>query len=228
MHITEAFYNSSWQQPILLWIFPFIFLFAQFKNKFQASSVFVTRYTAFFTVSIILDAWLSAYNILGIGTVAPGVNSILSFIFIWLGDFRYVLLAEYYLVPEKSFSKAMMKAVPITFIIPLLSAFLIKKVLATDNGRVLYVVYEGLFVLLAFIYLARISKANISEETAKKLKKFTQFVVLYYGLWAGVDVLMLISDHESVLNIFAWGLRVLPNLLYYWVFVPLAYNLFKK
>jgi hypothetical protein len=49
------------------------------------------------------------------------------------------------------------------------------------------------------------------------LRAVLGYVVAYYALWASADVLILAGVD------FGWGLRVLPNQLYYSFFVPFAY-----
>jgi hypothetical protein len=46
------------------------------------------------------------------------------------------------------------------------------------------------------------------------------FVVLYYVLWALADILALNGEDRG------WALRMVPNQLYYGLFVPFAYARF--
>jgi hypothetical protein len=46
------------------------------------------------------------------------------------------------------------------------------------------------------------------------------FVCAYYVVWTTADALVL-RGHE-----WGWGLRVVPNVLYYGAFVPFAYTTF--
>jgi hypothetical protein len=44
------------------------------------------------------------------------------------------------------------------------------------------------------------------------------YVAVYYALWALADVLILVGRLDA-----GWGLRVIPNQLYYALYLPFVY-----
>jgi hypothetical protein len=78
--------------------------------------------------------------------------------------------------------------------------------------------YELLFLAVAggfrFVLLP---KRTMPDEHRVWLSAITGYAMLYYALWASADVLIL-----SGLDL-GFGLRVLPNLLYYGGFLPFVY-----
>jgi hypothetical protein len=76
-------------------------------------------------------------------------------------------------------------------------------------SQVLWLVYETLFAALALTLRAR--AANPAPR-AILLYAFT-----YYALWAAADVLILAGVDAG------WGLRAVPNQLYYSLTVPFAW-----
>ena len=60
-----------------------------------------------------------------------------------------------------------------------------------------------------------------SDPNRARLKRVMSFVMLYYGLWAGSDALILWGGLDA-----GWLLRVVPNQLYYVVWIPFVYATF--
>jgi hypothetical protein len=73
---------------------------------------------------------------------------------------------------------------------------------------VLFLVYELLFVVLALGIAARYLPRR--RDTAGWTRRVTRFVVLYYGLWASADAIILGTGADV-----GFLLRVVPNVLYY-------------
>jgi uncharacterized membrane protein YpjA len=74
------------------------------------------------------------------------------------------------------------------------------------GSRVLYLVYEVFFFALTLALLAR----HPGPKRAPWLRTVSRFVLLYYGLWATADALLLVTGSDA-----GFALRVVPNLLYY-------------
>jgi hypothetical protein len=85
--------------------------------------------------------------------------------------------------------------------------------LGSNDSRVLFFVYESLFVLLAVginrLYLPRRSRALLWT------RRVTNFVIVYYALWATADALILTTGSDA-----GYLLRMLPNVFYYGGLVP--------
>jgi len=84
----------------------------------------------------------------------------------------------------------------------------------SENPRVLFLIYEALFValLMGFFryYLPTSTKAH------RWVRRVTGFVLLYYGLWAAADAIILATRADT-----GFLLRVVPNVFYYGGLAPL-------
>ena len=94
-----------------------------------------------------------------------------------------------------------------TLIVPLSSqAVLAVMPSSLDSPRMLYFVYEVGFLILTSCLLAW----HPGLARAAWLKPISFFVLLYYGLWALADLILLTTGSDL-----GFALRVLPNVLYY-------------
>jgi hypothetical protein len=85
---------------------------------------------------------------------------------------------------------------------------------------VLWLVYELGFVALALVLRRRIDgglAAGASERDRRLLRALLLYAAGYYALWASADALILAGFDAG------WGLRILPNQLYYAFTVPFVY-----
>ncbi len=85
---------------------------------------------------------------------------------------------------------------------------------------ILWLVYEVMFVLLALGTMVCLVSARVGIERAQ-VRRYARtvlvVVVTYYMLWAVADVIILAGYN------WGWGVRIVPNVLYYGGFVPVAY-----
>ena len=75
---------------------------------------------------------------------------------------------------------------------------------ALTGARTLFLVYEVSFAVLTLVLLRSHPNARLPW-----VRSVARFVLAYYTLWAGADVLILLIDDPGFL------LRVVPNVLYY-------------
>ena len=85
-------------------------------------------------------------------------------------------------------------------------------------GQVMWLTYELGFIAMA-VWLARVWIPDHVEraELRAMLHSCVAYVAAYYALWATCDVLILLGVDEG------WALRMVPNQLYYALWVPFVY-----
>ncbi len=207
-----AFYESFIQHPLLLWAAALVGLWVALSRRGLSSSV---RWfcLALATVSVV-DAWLTSNQVPGIGPLRGAAASFVPLAFVLIGDFRYFLFIESAQSDGRIAvsPKGLARACAWTLLVPLGAQFLVAA-LGAEQPRVLFFVYEALFVFLsvsvAALYLPRHSHA------LRWTKSVTLFVIGYYGLWAVADAIILGTGADT-----GFLLRVLPNALYYGGLVP--------
>ncbi len=198
----EAFYASDWQQPVALWIAVLGGAAACLARRGLDPSL--RRYGLALAVLAGLDAWLTAGNAFGIGALPERVATIASFCFVYAGDLRYLLLWE---IATRNGAIALSRrgvarAAVLALIVPLFAQL----VAAGHELRVLFLVYELSFCALTLALL----RWHPNARALPWVRAVSRFVLLYYGLWAASDALILATGADA-----GFALRVVPNLLYY-------------
>ena len=94
------------------------------------------------------------------------------------------------------------RAVLLTAIVPVFAQL----TTAGREPRVLFLVYELAFCALTVALL----RWHPNARALPWVRAVSRFVLLYYGLWAAADVVLLATAADL-----GYGLRVIPNLLYY-------------
>jgi hypothetical protein len=203
----EAFYASPLQHPWLLWAAALLAgRFALSRGGVDAS---VRRYAAALVLLSLADAWLTSSHVYGVGTLGGRASSFVPLFFVLAGDLRFLLLFGAAtpggaLAPD---ARGVAGAAALTAVVPVTSQLVLALLPGSAQGpRVLYLVYELLFFGLTLVLL----RAHPRIARAPWLTRVCRFVLLYYGLWAAADVLILAGLREP-----GFALRVVPNLLYY-------------
>jgi len=127
------------------------------------------------------------------------------------GDYRYLLLVVA-ASPDgrlRARPRALLAAAGLTLIVPLGSQVVLAA-LPPSGPRLLYWVYELGFVGLTLALL----RGYPGLRQNAWLRSLSRFVLLYYGLWAAADSVLLLWGGD-----WAYGLRVIPNVLYYGGFI---------
>ena len=207
------FYSSFLQHPLLLWLAAIVGLaIALFRPRVSRD---VRRFAVAVSLLSILDAWLSANHVLGIGRLSGPIASLLPLTFVLIGDFRFFLFVEL-AQPEGTLlvtRKGLLKAMLWTLVVPAL-AQLLTDLSGSENPRVLFLIYEALFVaLLIGFFLYYLPTRTRALGWARRV---TGFVLLYYGLWAAADAIILATRADT-----GFLLRVVPNVFYYGGLAPL-------
>ncbi len=203
----EAFYASSLQHPILLWIAAALALvFCLTRPGLDPG---VKRYCVILGALSLLDAWLTSNHVYGVGELSGWLASTLPLFFVLAGDYRYLLLLG--AATERGAiqldTRRLLAAAALVAIVPIFSQVVDAALPAALVGpRVLFLVYEVSFIVLT----AALMVWHPGARSVPWLAPVSRFVLLYYGLWATADVIILATGSDL-----GFLLRVIPNVLYY-------------
>jgi hypothetical protein len=205
-------YDSFLQHPLLLWAAAILGLWLALSRRDLSRSV--RGFCIALTTISLADAWLTTTDVPGIGPLEGIAATLVPLGFVLLGDFRYFLFIEIARPDGTLVSSpaAVARACGWTLAVPLTSQ-LIVRALGSDDSRVLFLVYETLFVFLSLgiarLYLPR------RRDVVRWTRRVTAFVIAYYALWASADAIILATGADL-----GFLLRALPNVLYYGGLVP--------
>jgi hypothetical protein len=201
----EAFYASPAQHPWLLFSAAAAALvFCRLRPGMQGS---MRRYCTLLVGLSLADAWLSSAHVYGVGALSGRAASLVPLFFVLAGDFRFLLLFAA-ATPSGAIApspRALGASAGLTLIVPILSQGILA-LLPGSGSRVLFLVYEVLFLLLTLALL----RWHPRLAEVPWLRPICRFVLLYYGLWATADVILLATGSDL-----GFALRVVPNVLYY-------------
>jgi len=203
----QLFYDGHFQHPALLWLAASAALVYCLRRKGLRPRM--RLYCVALGVLSLVDAWFTSTSIPGVGKLPTALAGVVPLFFVLAGDFRYLLLVstatpggDLDLSPRR-----IAAALGLTAIVPLLSqALMLLMPAAWNTPRTLYVVYEMLFIVLTLVLL---QVAPRLRESAW-LRRVSLFVILYYGLWAIADAIILATGSDL-----GFALRIFPNVLYY-------------
>ena len=211
----KALYYSPFHHPFVCWVSCVLFIAALLvtrrDSRFLASRFFATFFWVF-TLEIAADALIT-----GGWSPVPGssrVGTALSIAFVVLGDFRYFLLVEYVLAKRLTLGVAL-RAVAFSLLIPLATA-----PISSVDSRVLYLLYEASFACVALLmrfFVIPMRGRALEPDARAYLYLLTGFEMVQYVAWAIADM-RIIRGHEL-----GWLLRIVPDALYYAVFLAFAW-----
>lgn len=203
----QTFYNGFIQHPLLLWLATGIGVGVALTRR--GIDRRLVGYCIWLGALCLLDAWLTANYVVGVGGLPSWAASAVPLFFVLAGDFRFLLLA----VAGTSLGglefdgRRLSQAAGLTLIVPVASQLILLWVPdSPDASRLLFLVYEALFVALTLALM----RFHGNLRSNPWLRSVARLVVLYYALWATSDAILLVFEAD-----FAYGLRVVPNLLYY-------------
>lgn len=207
MGVFEAFYAGPVQHPVLLWAAALIGgAWCWTRPGIDPS---LRRYGLALALLSLADAWLTANHVYGIGSLEGRAASLVPLFFVLAGDFRFLLLLG---IGTASGGLAwsvarVLAAAGLTAIVPLLSQGIVALLPESSHGsRVLFLVYESAFFLLTALLL----RVHPNLRAAPWLRGVGRFVLLYYGLWAAADGILILTGSDL-----GYLLRIVPNVLYY-------------
>lgn len=171
--------------------------------------------------------WTVVFALVSIADpIATGLFAVPLVPFVLLGDYRVFALLLVVMRPGRPRWAALLEAGAWTLVVPAVAYGTFQALRALGRplpDQALWLLYEAAFAMLTVFWMARVVPGHVGLErpAVRRWAERTLGVVLaYYLLWAVADVLILAGRDEG------WALRIVPNLLYYGAFVPVAYGLF--
>lgn len=216
----RAFYESSLQQPGLVGLVGLVAGGAAAVAAARSRRGFLSTWTVLFAAQILVDAWLTGYSSpldpSGAAATAAAV------VFVLLGDLRlYLLLARF---TRRAWSAAVFAEAFAWAFAPSLLIALLKRAApwTVANLRHIFLIYELAALPLVVIWWRALVPRRLAGSdhapTRAWLAGLGAFFAAQYALWIAADVLILRGAA------WAWGLRVIPNVLYYGLFVAWAWR----
>jgi len=202
-----AFYASPIQHPWLLWLAAALGLMLVLTRTDLDAGV--RRYAVALAILSFGDAWLTSNPVYGIGSLSGSAASAVPLVFVLMGDFRYLLLVtsatpDGRLAPN---ARRLLAAAGLTLIVPIATQLVLAALPEPHAGpRVMFLIYELAF----FALTALLQRVHPNVRANPWIRSLSRFVMLYYGLWATADVILLATGSDL-----GFLLRTLPNLLYY-------------
>jgi hypothetical protein len=205
--VFEAFYGSFVQHPLLLWLAVVLGLgFALTRPGLPPS---LRLYCIGLAALSAADAWLTSSPIPALGSLSGAAASLVPLFFVLAGDLRFLFVVQ---LADASGGlrfepRRVALAVALVLVVPAFSELVVASLPeALSAPRVMFLVYEVSFFALTLALLAWHPRMRGLAWT----RGVARFVLLYYGLWATADTIILFGGAD-------WGfaLRVVPNLLYY-------------
>lgn len=237
-HAWAAFYHSDLQGVWALWVAPLAFLVylaAVRPDPLRAldpmRTAFMWRYAVAFSLETMLDPLLGGPVVRGLGLADTWAATAVMVLFVLVGDFRVFLLLFALSTPARPLDRAGVlaaagEAARWTLVVPLTTLAVhgaLDALYGPLPAQSIWLVYELAFLLLALVLRALLLPARLRhphEAMHAYLRTVLAYVALYYALWAGADILILGGVDAG------WLLRIVPNQLYYALWVPTAYLLF--
>jgi hypothetical protein len=183
---------------------------------------FALLYSIAFAAETILDPIATGPATRRLGLAGFSQQAVL-LAFVLLGDWRVLLPVFALAAGPGRRGGAFARSAALTFLVPI-AAYSVDTLLRLRwpalPGQVLWLVYELGFLALALalraVALPRLA-ANAAPRIRRTLRALLAFAATYYALWAASDALILAGVDAG------WGLRMLPNQLYYAFTVPFFY-----
>ena len=229
----REFYQSDLQGVYLLWVVPAIFLIYWLLSRPRGDRAvepravaFLNVYAPLFVIETILDPFISGPVVRHFGIAEPFATYCM-LPFVLLGDFRVYLLVFYLMAVERGVANAVVRAALWTLIVPLF-AWSATRFLTARYGEMpsqtIWIAYESGFLAITLFLLFSWLPSRVDRrrfELLEYLQALLRYVALYYTLWLLADLLIVFGGYD-----FAWGLRAIPNQLYYSFWIPAAYMWF--
>jgi hypothetical protein len=233
----HAFYTGDLQSLYALLVAPIAFLAYRCVVPAQEARAVVPEKTRFVSGITLLFAFETMLDPISTGPllrsdwlVGSFAETAVPFLFVLLGDLRVLWLVFGVAQPEPSASAGLTRALAVSLIVPIATGLVYGVARALDPalpGQVLWMLYE-LFFLLLCIFLGRFwlpqqlqGQLGQASERASYLRAVLGFSAAYYVLWLLADLLIVVGGLDL-----GWAIRIVPNQLYYALWVPFVYARF--
>lgn len=207
----QQVYDSGWHHPAACWLATGAAALAVWRT-WRERAPSLRRWWWLFALGIAVDAaWTGAWS------PVPSTHPIyqpMAILFVVLGDWRYFALGERELAGG---GRGWWTGLGWTLVVPVLHGLAIRMWPAVfADSHVLFLVYELAQALVVGVWWLR-RGVRLSGETRRWLGLVTAFELCQYLGWAAADV-VIVQGHDV-----GYGLRMLPNLMYYAGFVAFAW-----
>ena len=224
------FYQSDLQSVYAAWVAPTFFLVYWLLSRpvrrpgvESRAASFMNVYAPIFAIETLVDPlatgpllrWLALDERAATYFMVP---------FVLLGDFRVYLLIFYVIAPERGVGSALRRAARWTLLVPIVAVG-VTSWLAAGRGplpsQTIWIAYESAFFAVMMFFELRVVPKGVGLrrfEVRQYLGALVRYVALYYALWVAADLLIVLRGWD-----WAWALRVIPNQLYYALWIPFAY-----
>ncbi len=218
----ESFYASAVQQPWLLWAAALVGWAVVIVLRDRPRSI--RWFASGCAVLAMLDAWLTASDVLGLGALPGVLGTTVPLFFVLAGDLRVFLFLDLVAVSENRALRIARarwgRILALTMLVPGIAFGLVKRLVDSLvapelAGRMLFLGYELLFLALILIIRQRVLPRQLAGRDPLRswAGSVAGFVAAYYGLWALADLWILFAP--TAIRDLGFALRVLPNALYY-------------
>jgi len=209
--VWQALYDSPLHHPGLAWLALVVSAFALASRQ-----RFLFGFLVVFGLEMAADALASSPFV----KIPGALGSAVAVAFVVAGDLRLFVVTERCAEARGLSPAAVARAVGLSLVVPVASSVvraLSANVAATP--RLQYLVYEALFVGAALVYRATLSRRLATAAPARRrwALRLVELVLVQYLLWATCDVLVLVGFAPAL------AVRILPNIMYYALFLPAVY-----
>lgn len=225
----EAYYGQL-QSLYALLIAPIAFLAWRLTAGVDArradmpqAARFVSGLTLFFAIETMIDP-IATGPLIELDLFRDNfAATLIPFLFVLLGDLRVLLLAIGVARPERTLGQNLAWALGVSFVVPAVTGIgfaLTRWVWPNIHGQVLWMIYEFAFFVLCVV-LARVWVPRSFPENPRLvafLKTIFAYSAAYYALWWIADIIIVVADLDL-----GWAIRIVPNQLYYALWVPFVY-----
>jgi len=192
---------------------------------------FVSLFTIVFAIETMVDP-ISTGPLLKAFSAGDGLlASAIPFLFVYLGDFRVLLLLAVVAHPDRELRGSLIWAALATLVIPVLAGgtFFLSGLIWPDvHDQVLWMLYEFGFLALSVFLARRWLPTQIrstgsphGEAQLEFARSLLGFSAAYYSLWLFADLVIIVGGLDL-----GWAIRIVPNQLYYAFWIPFVYTRF--
>ncbi|MCH2172217.1 hypothetical protein MK489_15635 [Myxococcota bacterium] len=223
----HSFYQGELQGLYAKLVIPLAFLvfwvWTRSRHKTElADDRFIATYCLIFAFETILDP--IATGPLGkFAGLGENASTAVMLLFVLLGDLRVFWLVTYLTDPDRDLMASLRRAALWMWIVPIASWPLYQALLAWRPelpAQTLWILYEAAFVAVALVLRQRFVPSHLDPDSHGRhfLRTALAYVAVYYSLWLTADLLIIVGGLDM-----GWALRVVPNQLYYAIWVPFVY-----
>lgn len=230
----KALYETDFQAVYALWLVPGLWAAWRIASPVSPEGAiaprdeaFIRSWTTLFLMETMLDPWATGPLLRMLGIAGTTVGTAVMVGFVLAGDFRVLWLMLHLSRREGGAVRSAAAAGAVTLVVPVVAALVTGGLTALWPRlprQTIWLVYEIGFAVLALALRAVILPRRIDRPVSplsRYLSAMAGFVAVYYLLWASADVVILALGLDI-----GWGIRMIPNQLYYAFTVPIAYELF--